>query len=64
MGRDRTRTSFATNKASGSASYTGSAERRSRYNLYEIARGAITRITRAHDEPSHAFREVRRERLV
>jgi len=48
----------------GSASYTGSAARRSRYNLYEIDRGAITWITRAHDEQSDAFREVRRERLV
>ena len=48
----------------GSASYTGSAERRSRYNLYEIEGGRITWITRAHDEASDAFKEVRRERLV
>src|SRR6185503_5777923 len=48
----------------GSASYTGSAERRSRYNLYEIAGGAITWVTRAHDEATDAFREVRRERLA
>ncbi len=48
----------------GSASYTGSAERRSRYNLYEIEGGAITWITRAHDEATDAFREVRRERLA
>jgi 3',5'-cyclic AMP phosphodiesterase CpdA len=48
----------------GSASYTGSAEKRSRYNLYEIDRGRITLITRAHDEAADAFREVRREQLV
>jgi 3',5'-cyclic AMP phosphodiesterase CpdA len=48
----------------GSASYTGSAERRSRYNLYEIDGGRITWVTRAHDEASDAFKEVRRERLV
>jgi 3',5'-cyclic AMP phosphodiesterase CpdA len=48
----------------GSASYTGSAERRSRYNLYEIEGAAITWITRAHDEAADAFREVRRERLI
>jgi 3',5'-cyclic AMP phosphodiesterase CpdA len=47
----------------GSASYTGSAERRSRYNLYEIEGGAITWVTRAHDEATDAFKEVRRERL-
>jgi 3',5'-cyclic AMP phosphodiesterase CpdA len=48
----------------GSASYTGVPERRSRYNLFEIEAGRITWITRAHDEASDAFREVRRERLV
>jgi 3',5'-cyclic AMP phosphodiesterase CpdA len=48
----------------GSASYTGSAERRSRYNLYEIEGGAITWVTRAHDEATDAFKEVRRERLA
>ena len=48
----------------GSASYTGGPERRSRYNLYEIAAGGITWITRAHDEASDAFREVRHERIV
>jgi len=48
----------------GSASYTGSAERRSRYNLYEIEAGRITLVTRAHDEAADAFREVRRDRLV
>jgi 3',5'-cyclic AMP phosphodiesterase CpdA len=47
----------------GSASYTGGPERRSRYNLYEIDRGHITWITRAHDERSDTFKEVRRERL-
>jgi 3',5'-cyclic AMP phosphodiesterase CpdA len=48
----------------GSASYTGSAARRARYNLYEIEGGAITWVTRAHDEASDTFREVRREKLV
>lgn len=48
----------------GSASYTGGADRRSRYNLFEIERGQITLITRAHDEASDAFKEVRRERLA
>jgi 3',5'-cyclic AMP phosphodiesterase CpdA len=48
----------------GSASYTGGAERRSRYNLFEIEGRRITWVTRAHDEPSDAFREVRRERIV
>jgi len=48
----------------GSASYAGRPERRSRYNLFEMEAGRITWITRAHDEASDAFREVRRERLV
>jgi 3',5'-cyclic AMP phosphodiesterase CpdA len=48
----------------GSASYSGRPERRARYNVYEIADGAITLTTRAHDEETDAFREVRRERLV
>jgi 3',5'-cyclic AMP phosphodiesterase CpdA len=48
----------------GSASYTGEADRRSRYNLFEIEGGRITWITRAHDAASDAFREVRRERLA
>jgi 3',5'-cyclic AMP phosphodiesterase CpdA len=48
----------------GSASYTGSPERRSRYNLYEIEAGRITWVTRAHDEAADAFREVRREKLA
>jgi 3',5'-cyclic AMP phosphodiesterase CpdA len=48
----------------GSASYTGGPERRSRYNLYEIEAGRITMITRAHDEASDAFKEVRRARIV
>lgn len=47
----------------GSASYTGGAEKRSRYNIYEIDGGAITLVTRAHDETADAFREVRRERI-
>jgi 3',5'-cyclic AMP phosphodiesterase CpdA len=48
----------------GSASYTGSPARRSRYNLYEIEASGITLITRAHDEASDTFKEVRRERFV
>jgi len=48
----------------GSASYTGGPERRSRYNLFEIERGRITWITRAHDEATDTFREVRREKIA
>jgi hypothetical protein len=48
----------------GSASYTGGPDRRSRYNLFEISDGHITWITRVHDEPTDAFKEVRREALV
>jgi 3',5'-cyclic AMP phosphodiesterase CpdA len=47
----------------GSASYGGEADRRSRYNVYEIDGGAITSVTYAHDEPSDRFREVRRDPL-
>jgi len=48
----------------GSASYTGGPERRSRYNLFEVEGSRITWVTRAHDEPSDTFREVRREQLA
>jgi 3',5'-cyclic AMP phosphodiesterase CpdA len=48
----------------GSASYAGGPERRSRYNVYEIEGRAITAITRAHDEATDAFKEVRREALT
>jgi 3',5'-cyclic AMP phosphodiesterase CpdA len=49
----------------GSASYAGGPERRARYNIYEIADGAaIALVTRAHDEATDRFREVRRETLV
>jgi 3',5'-cyclic AMP phosphodiesterase CpdA len=48
----------------GSASYTGGPERRSRYNLFEIAGRRVTWVTRAHDEASDTFREVRRETLA
>jgi 3',5'-cyclic AMP phosphodiesterase CpdA len=48
----------------GSASYGGSAEKRARYNVYEIDRGTITLVCRAHDESKDAFTEVRRERLT
>jgi 3',5'-cyclic AMP phosphodiesterase CpdA len=45
----------------GSASYSGGVEKRARYNIYEIDGGHITVVTRAHDEASDAFREVRRD---
>jgi 3',5'-cyclic AMP phosphodiesterase CpdA len=48
----------------GSASYAGGPARRARYNVYEIEGRAITAVTRAHDEASDAFREVRRELLT
>ena len=48
----------------GSASYTGGPERRSRYSVYEIDGSSITWVTRAHDEATDAFREVRREQLA
>jgi 3',5'-cyclic AMP phosphodiesterase CpdA len=48
----------------GSASYTGSAERRARYSIYEIDGRNITWVSRAHDEATDAFKEVRREQLV
>jgi 3',5'-cyclic AMP phosphodiesterase CpdA len=47
----------------GSASYAGRPERRARYNIYEVTDGAITCVTRAHDEATDGFREVRRELL-
>ncbi|HET6279928.1 MAG TPA: metallophosphoesterase [Polyangia bacterium] len=47
----------------GSASYAGAAERRARYNIYEIEGGRITVVTRAHDEAKGSFREVRRAAL-
>jgi 3',5'-cyclic AMP phosphodiesterase CpdA len=48
----------------GSASYNGGPDRRARYNIYEIAAGHITRVTRAHDEAQDGFREVAREELA
>lgn len=48
----------------GSASYAGAADRRARYNVYEIRGRTITAVTLAHDEPSDRFREVRRETLT
>jgi len=48
----------------GSASYTGGPDKRSRYNLFEIEGGHVTWVTRAHDEASDTFKEVRRERLA
>jgi 3',5'-cyclic AMP phosphodiesterase CpdA len=47
----------------GSASYAGSSEKRSRYNVFELEDGAITWTTRAHDPATNFYREVRRERL-
>jgi len=48
----------------GSASYAGGPERRSRYNIYEIADGTITLVTRAHDQAKDRFEEVRRAKLA
>jgi len=49
----------------GSASYVGRPERRARYNVYEVeGPDRITLVTRAHDEATGAFKEVRRERLA
>ena len=48
----------------GSASYAGAADRRSRYNVYEIDGRAITCVIRAHDEASDSFREYKREALA
>jgi 3',5'-cyclic AMP phosphodiesterase CpdA len=48
----------------GSASYAGGPDRRARYNIYEVDDGGrITMVTRAHDEASDRFKEVRREEL-
>lgn len=48
----------------GSASYAGGADRRARYNVYEIEGRQITLVTRAHDEAGDTFREVRRQALA
>jgi 3',5'-cyclic AMP phosphodiesterase CpdA len=48
----------------GSASYAGAADRRSRYNVYEIDGRTITCVIRAHDEASDKFREYKRETLA
>jgi 3',5'-cyclic AMP phosphodiesterase CpdA len=48
----------------GSASYAGEADRRSRYNVYEIDGRRITCVVRAHDEASDKFREYARETLT
>ena len=48
----------------GSASYAGGPENRARYNIYELDEsGRITLVTRAHDEATDRFKEVRREDL-
>jgi 3',5'-cyclic AMP phosphodiesterase CpdA len=49
----------------GSASYAGGPERRARYSIYEFGEGgAITWVSRVHDEATSFFREARREALV
>jgi 3',5'-cyclic AMP phosphodiesterase CpdA len=47
----------------GSASYSGSPERCSRYNIYEIQDHAVTVVTYAYDFASNAFTEARRKPL-
>jgi len=47
----------------GSASYDGPPDRRSRYHIFEIAAGAITVVTYAHDAASNKFREFGRKAL-
>jgi 3',5'-cyclic AMP phosphodiesterase CpdA len=48
----------------GSASYAGGPEKRARYNIYELDEsGRITLVTRAHDEETDRFKEVRREEV-
>jgi 3',5'-cyclic AMP phosphodiesterase CpdA len=48
----------------GSASYAGGPERRARYSIYEFGEGgAITWVSRVHDEATSFFREARREAL-
>lgn len=47
----------------GSASYAGAPDRRARYNIYEIGDGTITLVTRAHDQTTDRFAEVRRAKL-
>ena len=47
----------------GSASYAGSADRCSRYNIYEIDGPRVDVLTYAHDSGTGAFREVRRRRI-
>jgi 3',5'-cyclic AMP phosphodiesterase CpdA len=47
----------------GSASYSGSPERRSRYNIYEIENRAVEVVTYAHDPAGSSYVEVRRKRL-
>jgi 3',5'-cyclic AMP phosphodiesterase CpdA len=44
----------------GSASYSGAAERRSRYNVYEIEGRAITAVTFAHDPSTGRYIEAAR----
>ena len=48
----------------GSASYAGSAERCSRYNIYEIDGTRVDAVTYAHDSASGGFAEVRRRTIA
>jgi 3',5'-cyclic AMP phosphodiesterase CpdA len=47
----------------GSASYAGSAERCSRYNIYEIDGSRLDVVTYAHDSATGTFREFRRRAI-
>jgi 3',5'-cyclic AMP phosphodiesterase CpdA len=47
----------------GSASYAGSVERCSRYNIYEIEERGVDVITYAYDSAGNGFVDVRRKRL-
>jgi 3',5'-cyclic AMP phosphodiesterase CpdA len=47
----------------GSASYSGAADRRSRYHIFEIDSTTISVVTFAHDEARGKFVEVRRKLL-
>jgi 3',5'-cyclic AMP phosphodiesterase CpdA len=48
----------------GSASYAGAHEGRARYNTYEFDGTSITLVTRAHNQSSGGFDEVKREVLA
>lgn len=48
----------------GSASYAGGADRRARYNIYEVDGDTITMVVRAHDEETDSFQETKRVRIA